>query len=111
MKILMCTLGVCTCTVCVCVCPAPQRPADVCTRLGLCTSSKAALPHISKTQNSEECTVCKLIVTFLDKELASNSTESEAKAAFKLVCNYLGGLGGTVSLALFECCSENIIVF
>ena len=95
----------------VCVCPAPQRPADVCTRLGLCTSSKAALPRVSKTQNSEECTVCKLIVTFLDKELASNSTESEAKAAFKLVCNYLGGMGGTVSLALFECCSENIIVF
>ena len=68
----------------------------VCTTLGLCTSTKAALSSVDKTQSSVECTVCKLAVGFLDKELSSQKTEAEAEAAVLQVCSDLGPLASAV---------------
>ncbi|GFN91862.1 proactivator polypeptide, partial [Plakobranchus ocellatus] len=63
-----------------------HKPQQVCTLLGLCTSS---LKTPASVKAGPQCILCEFVMTQLDNILAENSTEAQIKAALDKVCNLL----------------------
>jgi saposin len=75
-----------------------QRLNDTkfCSTLGFCKNGTNASqdkiqPKLPKLQNDQLCGVCKLVVTYLDTFLDSNSSEAEIEAVLDKVCTILPG--------------------
>jgi len=63
-------------------------PQQVCTQIGLCTSSK-------KVESGPLCSVCTLVVTYIDQYISSNSSIQQIEAELDQICALLGPLSST----------------
>ncbi|XP_075072815.1 prosaposin [Mixophyes fleayi] len=66
-------------------------PKDICMAIGCCSLRQ---PHVVKlvpehVQTGQYCSVCKMIVNYVDKMLQKNVTQSKIKTALQMVCNFL----------------------
>lgn len=59
-------------------------PQEVCTKIGLCTSTRLTSPKADV-----ECVLCEFVMKELDSLLTKNSTEEEIEAALEKVCTLL----------------------
>lgn len=68
-------------------------PDQVCAELKLCTSSSVKVVQaVPKVAQTAQCDVCKIIALYLNKFVANNGTETEAKDAVKNICHLLGSI-------------------
>ncbi|XP_065054357.1 prosaposin-like [Rhopilema esculentum] len=67
-------------------------PALVCKELGLCTSFNkfAKKIKVAGVKEGATCTLCKILVGYIDKELKDSKTEAEITALVEQLCSYLG---------------------
>jgi saposin len=69
---------------------AKETPEVVCNQLGLCSQmNKDRQPKNSHVYSSVECALCELVMTEVEKLLASNFTESKIEEVLDKVCGYL----------------------
>jgi saposin len=63
-------------------------PQEVCTQLGLCISAK-------KVESGPLCSVCTLVITYIDQYISSNSSIQQIEAELDQICALLGPLSST----------------
>ncbi|XP_076824290.1 uncharacterized protein LOC143470198 isoform X15 [Clavelina lepadiformis] len=68
--------------------PSLLDPQAVCSTLGLCTKSKAAVPR-KYVGATEQCSLCQYVAKELDKLLKESSTEAEIIDAVQKVCTLI----------------------
>lgn len=66
-------------------------PKEICTVLGLCPARQPKMVKLGAEhiQAGASCSVCKMMVNYMDKILQENVTEERIKKALQVVCNYL----------------------
>eukprot|EP01028_Stygiella_incarcerata_P007825 TRINITY_DN327_c0_g1_i2.p1 TRINITY_DN327_c0_g1~~TRINITY_DN327_c0_g1_i2.p1 ORF type:complete len:731 (-),score=181.72 TRINITY_DN327_c0_g1_i2:237-2429(-) len=69
---------------------AKETPEVICDQLKLCSQvGKVPEPKRSHFSSSVECTLCELVMTEVEKLLASNYTESKIQEVLDEVCGYM----------------------
>eukprot|EP01028_Stygiella_incarcerata_P007826 TRINITY_DN327_c0_g1_i3.p1 TRINITY_DN327_c0_g1~~TRINITY_DN327_c0_g1_i3.p1 ORF type:complete len:823 (-),score=203.69 TRINITY_DN327_c0_g1_i3:237-2705(-) len=62
-----------------------ETPQVICQQIGLCTSTL----NVQNVDSSMECALCHIVMTEVEKLLASNFTESKIEEVLDSVCKYL----------------------
>jgi len=72
-------------------------PALVCKELGLCASVKKMMGavKVSEVRAGSYCTICKVLVGYVDAQLKNKATETEITAFLEKLCSYLGSYQAT----------------
>jgi len=67
-----------------------KYPANqICAAMGLCKVHIKPVPSVKKFENPIYCTVCKLVITEVEKFISQNSTEKEIITALEKACAQL----------------------
>jgi saposin len=74
---------------------AELDPAQICTQLGLCSSSVAHPPPAPKlplkARDTETCIICETVVQYLEALVENNATVEQIEAALEKICSFLPG--------------------
>jgi hypothetical protein len=104
-----------------------ENPQEFCGQVGLCTSlnKQQARPHhrvthhnrphqvrhqkrAAEAEDQATCSICSLVVTYVEKWVAQNQTESQIIAQLQAFCSNLGPLAPEVSFLLYSFVSYSI---
>jgi saposin len=73
-----------------------ESPQQFCSQVGLCSSvHKSGMIHHKREVQQGGCSVCELVVQYVESYLASNQTEAQIIQQLDQVCALLGPLGST----------------
>jgi len=72
---------------------AGESPQQFCTQVGLCSSAKKVEHHHKReVEQGGACSICQLVVSYVESYVAKNQTEQQIIAQLEQLCSLLGPL-------------------